>query len=197
MQSELEILKEELEKEVWFLIDNSIDEKRKLFWMNKFKIYPVLNSIYESCKNITDQYNDEEFDISDEKFNEIISKVSAVKRKDNRLILILKNILSLNDNDNQVKVLIGGTLAAIALIFVLLSPSKIDNTQSDDSLLTWEGKTLKSLYNQIDNNISGGKNEKAKQYIMEQIKNDEWKSSVFTIASKIEELEEELNSNSL
>lgn len=197
MQSELEILKEELEKEVWFLIDNSIDEKRKLFWMNKFKIYPVLNSIYESCKNITDQYNDEEFDISDEKFNEIISKVSTVKRNDNRLILMLKNILSLNDNDNQVKVLIGGTLAAIALIFVLLSPSKIDNTQSDDSLLTWEGKTLKSLYNQIDNNISGGKNEKAKQYIMEQIKNDEWKSSVFTIASKIEELEEELNSNSL
>ncbi|MAT57426.1 MAG: hypothetical protein CMF23_05590 [Ignavibacteriae bacterium] len=197
MQSELEILKEELEKEVWFLIDNSIDEKRKLFWMNNFKIYPELNSIYESCKNITDQYNDEEFDISDEKFNEIISKVSAVKRKDNRLILMLKNILSLNDNDNQVKVLIGGTLAAIALIFVLLSPSKIDNTQSDDSLLTWEGKTLKSLYNQIDNNISGGKNEKAKQYIMEQIKNDEWKSSVFTIASKIEELEEELNSNSL
>jgi hypothetical protein len=197
MQSELEILKEELEKEVWFLIDNSIDEKRKLFWMNKFKIYPELNSIYESCKNITDQYNDEEFDIADEKFDEIISKVSAVKRKDNRLILMLKNILSLNDNDNQVKVLIGGTLAAIALIFVLLSPSKIDNTQSDDSLLTWEGKTLKSLYNQIDNNISGGKNEKAKQYIMEQIKNDEWKSSVFTIASKIEELEEELNSNSL
>ena len=197
MQSELEILKEELEKEVWFLIDNSIDEKRKLFWMNNFKIYPELNSIYESCKNITDQYNDEEFDISDEKFNEIISKVSAVKRKDNRLILMLKNILSLNDNDNQVKVLIGGTLAAIALIFVLLSPSKIDNTQSDDSLLTWEGKTLKSLYNQIDNNISGGKNEKAKQYIMEQIKNDEGKSSVFTIASKIEELEEELNSNSL
>lgn len=197
MQSELEILKEELEKEVWFLIDNSIDEKRKLFWMNKFKAYPELNSIYESCKNITDQYNDEEFDISDEKFDEIISKVSAVKRKDNRLILMLKNILSLNDNDNQVKVLIGGTLAAIALIFVLLSPSKIDNTQSDDSLLTWEGKTLKSLYNQIDNNISGGKNEKAKQYIMEQIKNDEWKSSVFTIASKIEELEEELNSNSL
>lgn len=197
MQSELEILKEELEKEVWFLIDNSIDEKRKLFWMNNFKIYPELNSIYESCKNITDQYNDEEFDIADEKFDEIISKVSAVKRKDNRLILMLKNILSLNDNDNQVKVLIGGTLAAIALIFVLLSPSKIDNTQSDDSLLTWEGKTLKSLYNQIDNNISGGKNEKAKQYIMEQIKNDEWKSSVFTIASKIEELEEELNSNSL
>ncbi len=197
MQSELEILKEELEKEVWFLIDNSIDEKRKLFWMNKFKAYPELNLIYEGCKNITDQYNDEEFDIADEKFNEIISKVSAVKRNDNRLILMLKNILSLNDNDNQVKVLIGGTLAAIALIFVLLSPSKIDNTQSDDSLLTWEGKTLKSLYNQIDNNISGGKNEKAKQYIMEQIKNDEWKSSVFTIASKIEELEEELNSNSL
>jgi hypothetical protein len=197
MQSELEILKEELENEVWFFIDNSIDEKRKMFWMNKFKIYPELNSIYESCKNITDQYNDEEFDIADEKFDEIISKVSAVKRKDNRLILMLKNIFSLNDNDNQVKVLIGGTLAAIALIFVLLSPSKIDNTQSDDSLLTWEGKTLKSLYNQIDNNISGGKNEKAKQYIMEQIKKDEWKSSVFTIASKIEELEEELNSNSL
>jgi len=197
MQSELEILKEELEKEVWFFIDNSIDDKRKMFWMNNFKIYPELNSIYESYKNITDKYNNEEFDISDEKFDEIISKVSAVKRKDNRLILMLKNIFSLNDNDNQVKVLIGGTLAAIALIFVLLSPSKIDNIQSDDSLLTWEGKTLKSLYNQIDNNISGGKNEKAKQYIMEQIKNDEWKSSVFTIASKIEELEEELNSNSL
>ena len=197
MQSELEILKEELEKEVWFFIDNSIDDKRKMFWMNNFKIYPELNSIYERYKNITDKYNNEEFDISDEKFDEIISKVSAVKRKDNRLILMLKNIFSLNDNDNQVKVLIGGTLAAIALIFVLLSPSKIDNTQSDDSLLTWEGKTLKSLYNQIDNNISGGKNEKAKQYIMEQIKNDEWKSSVFTIASKIEELEDELNSNSL
>ena len=50
MQSELEILKEELEKEVWFLIDNSIDEKRKLFWMNNFKIYPELNSMNYYCQ---------------------------------------------------------------------------------------------------------------------------------------------------
>lgn len=197
MQSEIEKLKILFENEIWFLIDGTIEDARREFWLSKIKEHAELQIMYKEYSNIIDNYNDEEFDISDEKFVQILQKTKSKSFTNSGILEKLSKIFSSKNEDNQLKVLVGGALAAIAIIFLLISPNKTSKNIVDDSLLNWETEEISNTTNNFSQNISGGKNENAKEYIMQQISNDEWKSSVFTIASKIEELEKELNNSSL
>lgn len=197
MQSEIEKLKILFENEIWFLIDGTIEGARREFWLSKIKEHAELQIMYKEYSNIIANYNDEEFDISDEKFVQILQKTKSKSLINSGILEKLSKIFSSKNEDNQLKVLVGGALAAIAIIFLLISPNKTSKNIVDDSLLNWETEEISNTTNNFSQNISGGKNENAKEYIMQQISNDEWKSSVFTIASKIEELEKELNNSSL
>lgn len=197
MQSEIEKLKILFENEIWFLIDGTIEGARREFWLSKIKEHAELQIMYKEYSNIIDNYNDEEFDISDEKLVQILQKTKSKSFTNSGILEKLSKIFSSKNEDNQLKVLVGGALAAIAIIFLLISPNKTSKNIVDDSLLNWETEEISNTTNNFSQNISGGKNENAKEYIMQQISNDEWKSSVFTIASKIEELEKELNNSSL
>ncbi len=197
MQSEIEKLKILFENEIWFLIDGTIEDARREFWLSKIKEHAELKIMYKEYSNIIDNYNDEEFDISDEKLVQILQKTKSKSFTNSGILEKLSKIFSSKNEDNQLKVLVGGALAAIAIIFILISPNKTSTNIIDDSLLNWETEEISNTINNFSQNISGGKNENAKEYIMQQISNDEWKSSVFTIASKIEELEKELNNSSL
>ena len=93
--------------------------------------------------------------------------------------------------------MIVGALASLALIFTLLSPNNIIDSTTEKEIFTWEGTEITDVINSIRDNNSTEENEIAKKYIMDQIKKDEWKSSVFTIASRIDELEKEIKNSSL
>ena len=197
MQYSLEELKIEFEKEVWFIIDGTIDEKRKSFWLNQINEHKELKLIYDEILSVTDFYSEEEYDISNDKLIRILSLTKSPSSRKRKIVEILKNLLSSEDESNQLKVIIGGALASLALIFTLLSPNNIIDSTTEKEIFTWEGTEITDVINSIRDNNSTEENEIAKKYIMDQIKKDEWKSSVFTIASRIDELEKEIKNSSL
>lgn len=197
MQYSLEKLKIEFEKEVWFIIDGTIDEKRKSFWLNQINEHKELKLIYDEILSVTDFYSEEEYDISNDKLIRILSLTKSPSSRKRKIVEILKNLLSSEDESNQLKVIIGGALASLALIFTLLSPNNIIDSTTEKEIFTWEGTEITDVINSIRDNNSTEENEIAKKYIMDQIKKDEWKSSVFTIASRIDELEKEIKNSSL
>lgn len=197
MQYSLEKLKIEFEKEVWFIIDGTIDEKRKSFWLNQINEHKELKLIYDEILSVTDFYSEEEYDISNDKLIRILSLTKSPSSRKRKIVEILKNLLSSEDESNQLKVMIGGALASLALIFTLLSPNNIIDSTTEKEIFTWEGTEITDVINSIRDNNSTEENEIAKKYIMDQIKKDEWKSSVFTIASRIDELEKEIKNSSL
>lgn len=197
MQYSLEKLKIEFEKEVWFIIDGTIDEKRKSFWLNQINEHKELKQIYDEILSVTDFYSEEEYDISNDKLIRILSLTKSPSSRKRKIVEILKNLLSSEDESNQLKVIIGGALASLALIFTLLSPNNIIDSTTEKEIFTWEGTEITDVINSIRDNNSTEENEIAKKYIMDQIKKDEWKSSVFTIASRIDELEKEIKNSSL
>lgn len=197
MQYSLEKLKIEFEKEVWFIIDGTIDEKRKSFWLNQINEHKELKLIYDEILSVTDFYSEEEYDISNDKLIKILSLTKSPSSRKRKIVEILKNLLSSEDESNQLKVIIGGALASLALIFTLLSPNNIIDSTTEKEIFTWEGTEITDVINSIRDNNSTEENEIAKKYIMDQIKKDEWKSSVFTIASRIDELEKEIKNSSL
>ena len=197
MQYSLEKLKIEFEKEVWFIIDGTIDEKRKSFWLNQINEHKELKLIYDEILSVTDFYSEEEYDISNDKLIKILSLTKSPSSRKRKIVEILKNLLSSEDESNQLKVMIGGALASLALIFTLLSPNNIIDSTTEKEIFTWEGTEITDVINSIRDNNSTEENEIAKKYIMDQIKKDEWKSSVFTIASRIDELEKEIKNSSL
>lgn len=199
MQFNIDELLNKFESEIWFLLDGTMEVERKNFWYSKLKQHKQLQLMYDEYLQILNSYNEEEFDITDYKLNLILEKTKNNSLTKPRLTFYktVKKIFSTDNETNQIKIIFGGALAAMALVFVLVSTNNIDNEKPQDSLLSWNIQESSDVPNSFSNPYSVEKNQIVKRYIMQQINQDKWKSSVFTIASKINELEKEIDNNSL
>ena len=190
MQSEIEILKAEFEKEMWLYLDNSLSSERKKFWDDKLIEFPELKIELEETTNVLNIYN--EFandDLFDSKYEAIINK--SISQKQNKLLKFLTK------EDRTVKLVFGGTLAAASIVILLLSnkPNPVKSIGAD--LLDWNPEKINAQLNDIGNSILFMKDDEAKKYFQEKLTNDKWTRDVYNINKSIKEMKNELNESSL
>ena len=190
MQSEIETLKAEFEKEMWLYLDNSLSSERKKFWDEKLIEFPELKTELEETTNALNIYN--EFageDLLDSKFEVIINKSTA--KKQNRLLRFITT------EDRTVKLVFGGTLAAASIVILLLSnrPNPVKNISAD--LLDWNPEKINTQLDDIGNSILFMKDDDVKKYFQEKMANDKWTRDVYNINKSIKKMKSELNESSL
>lgn len=189
MPSEIEKLKEEFEKEIWFYIDNSLSTKRKNFWDEKLIDFPELKAEFKETAKVLDIYNEfSNEDLLDVKFETIIN--NAVQKKKNDFIKFIET------ENRTVKLAFGAMLAAASIVILLLSsrPNPVKNISAD--LLDWNAEKLNTKIDDIGNSLMFMKNNEAKEYFQEKLANDKWTRDVYNINKSIQKIKNEMKESS-
>lgn len=199
MLSNTKHLVEQFEREVWLYLDNDLSPERIKFWNEKIIEHRELKSLLDENEKLIELYEKTPLnEFSEVRYSEIVSQ--AVKEKNTVSDFIQKiNPLKIEKGRifSPVKIAFGGTMAAAAVVILLLSnkPNPIKNLSNE--ILDWNSEGISEQISEVSTSISKIRDENFKEFLNNKRGKEKLDRDIFTISSGIEKLKEELEDKTL
>ena len=200
MKSELKILIERFELEIWLYMDDSLSKTDREFWDNNMEEYPELKNYYVQTQQVLKGYNESsEFNIKEGELNEIINK-AAVKTGltgsiEKGFNFIFADLL--NPSLSSAKIVFVSVLSVAALLILLTTERPNPVKSLSGELLDWQGESISQQLDVMGNSLESLSKEEWEKYQYIQKMEDELGESIYLVNDKIEKLKEQIESSSL
>jgi hypothetical protein len=199
MLSNTKHLVEQFEREVWLYLDNDLSPERMKFWNEKIIEHRELKSLLDENEKLIELYEKTPLnEFSEVRYSEIVSQ--AVKEKNTVSDFIQKiNPLKIEKGRifSPVKIAFGGTMAAAAVVILLLSnkPNPIKNLSNE--ILDWNSEEISQQISEMSTSITLIRDDNFKDFLINKRNKEKLDRDIFTISSGIEKLKEELEDKTL
>lgn len=195
---------EEFESELWLLIDESIDDNALNKWDNHLSECDRCRDTLDEARSIVKTYKEIPLDdISDQKFNAgIYFAIQNGKETKTSTLDSQQRNRSLSEIFGFYKLAFGGSLLAVALIFIFITFFRdpkipdIKNTISNE-MLGWNTPELNQRMDYVETQILSLQTNDWDIYIVRKNKKEEWNSALRAIQDQIRKMKKEVVSASM
>lgn len=197
MQSDINKLSEEFEKEIWLYIDESLPEERMKFWDEHITRFPQLQQMLNETNKVLSLYDESvEHQLNDKSFNAMIENATA----DNKDVLnSIKNIFNrfFAPFFTQHRLAFGAAIIAFIVLLTFIIEKPNGNNIQQTPRLDWKGNDLTSKLDKVGNSIDEMKTENTLEYQMYRFTKDKFDVAIQSIGDRIEKLKDNMKNESL
>ena len=190
----------EFENEIWLYLDGDLPESRIKFWNEKINDVPELLEILNETKQVLNIYDSSVItDVNDTAFEKMLQRATVRTSLLDRVRRFISGLNSTEDSSqsNIHKIAFGGVLVIAAMVIFMLTekPNPVKTISAD--VLDWDAEIISEQLVNINNSLSGVKNDKMLEFILYKKTSDEWSRSVYTIEQRLNRLNKETDDKSL
>lgn len=201
MNQEKNQLFEDFNKESLLYMDGDLSKSRMEFWDQKLNEFPELNNILEEYKSISNRFNNQNFDLSNEKFDFMIDKTISKKTVKTKIETIINNLFSSNIDYAFGKISFASLLIIGAIVVSVLSdrPSPVikitENISSE--ILEWDAEFVDSQISKVSNLLRVTEDEEYRKYYRYKKTSSNVDKNLNQINNSIEKLKDKINNKKL
>ena len=201
MNQEKNQLFEDFNKESLLYMDGDLSKSRMEFWDQKLNEFPELNNILEEYKSISNRFNNQNFDLSNEKFDFMIDKTISKKTVKTKIETIINNLFSSNIDYAFGKISFASILIIGAIVVSVLSdrPSPVikitENISSE--ILEWDAEFVDSQISKVSNLLRVTEDEEYRKYYRYKKTSSNVDKNLNQINNSIEKLKDKINNKKL
>ena len=201
MNQEKNQLFEDFNKESLLYMDGDLSKSRMEFWDQKLNEFPELNNILEEYKSISNRFNNQNFDLSNEKFDFMIDKTISKKTVKTKIETIINNLFSSNIDYAFGKISFASILIIGAIVVSVLSdrPSPVikitENISSE--ILEWDAEFVDSQISKVSNLLRVTEDEEYRKYYRYKKTSSNVDKNLSQINNSIEKLKAKINNKIL